>query len=333
MWPLQPEPAPRPEPGARIEPVARAEPPPRPHRVTPPPLVEDPAQWSEPEPPASAPPPPQRERRARGADPLAGLAEESARAPVTDPGSGEQQPVRQPPRREPRPARPAPAPAPPAEAEVAASTDQNLAEMAQRLEAALRRPPRSEDGRSAPPATRTEPAAATTEDPVPEPPASSPPRATLPAEPARPSRGEPRAGRASGGQPAPQKSLYDSLEQEMASLLGRPVRQAVDQHCALRARHPDQHLAEVLALQKAEERGGRFSMPSTTCSRYCEPAASAAIHRPRVRDRRAGRRIRETRNRAAERSCAATDTMSGPGTGAVALYCAISPHTGMRAKS
>ncbi len=105
MWPLQPEPAPRPESGARIEPVARAEPPPRPHRATPPPLVEDPAQWSEPEPPAPAPPPPQRERRMRGADPLAGLAEELARAPVTpDPGSGEQQPVRQPPRREPRPA-------------------------------------------------------------------------------------------------------------------------------------------------------------------------------------------------------------------------------------
>ena len=65
------------------------------------------------------------------------------------------------------------------------SADQNLAEMAQRLEAALRRPA---DAPIAPPV-------------APEPPS------------ARPSRSE---------APAPQKSGFENLEDEMASLLGRP---------------------------------------------------------------------------------------------------------------
>jgi flagellar protein FliO/FliZ len=64
--------------------------------------------------------------------------------------------------------------------------DDNLAEMAQRLEAALRRP---------------------TGDPVSPPVAPEPP-------PARPARSEPA--------PAPQKSGFENLEDEMASLLGRP---------------------------------------------------------------------------------------------------------------
>ena len=84
--------------------------------------------------------------------------------------------------------------------------------MAQRLEAALRRPAKAEDQRFA------EPAAAEGEDYPP--PAPPPSRAPAHAE-ARPTRGEQRPGRTEA-KPAGGKSLYDSLEQEMASLLGRP---------------------------------------------------------------------------------------------------------------
>jgi flagellar protein FliO/FliZ len=79
------------------------------------------------------------------------------------------------------PPAPPPTPAPP-------SADQNLAEMAQRLEAALRRPA----------------------EPVAPPVAPETP-------PARNSRSEPPVPT-----PAPQKSGFENLEDEMASLLGRP---------------------------------------------------------------------------------------------------------------
>jgi len=78
----------------------------------------------------------------------------------------------------------APPPPPPAPS----SADQNLAEMAQRLEAALRRPA----------------------EPVAPPVAPETP-------PARTSRSEPPVPA-----PAPQKSGFENLEDEMASLLGRP---------------------------------------------------------------------------------------------------------------
>ena len=85
---------------------------------------------------------------------------------------------------------PAPTPAAPSSAE------QNLAEMAQRLEAALRRP-----------------AGETVAPPVaPEPPAA-PPRAA---------RSEPPAPPAPPPKPAPEKTSFENLEDEMASLLGRP---------------------------------------------------------------------------------------------------------------
>ena len=81
---------------------------------------------------------------------------------------------------------------PPASAAAASSAEQNLAEMAQRLEAALRRP-----------------AGETVAPPVaPEPPAA-PPRAA---------RSEPPAPPA----PAAEKTSFENLEDEMASLLGRP---------------------------------------------------------------------------------------------------------------
>ncbi len=255
MWPLQPEPAtPRPE-------LARPEPPrleQRPQRQVP--VVEEPAQW-QPEPEAPPPPPlppvvqPPRERaRPRVADPLAGLAEELGRSspmttestamdqrpieptlqpPAEPPMRQVEPPVRQPPRRVPRPAAPPPpipqspvpqslapqvaAPSAP-DAEFSSAADQNLAEMAQRLEAALRRPAKPED-RPAPPASpnpRTAPAADETGE-LPAPPARAAP------PPPRPARAEmARATRPDAKPAAPQKSLYDSLEQEMASLLGRP---------------------------------------------------------------------------------------------------------------
>jgi flagellar protein FliO/FliZ len=104
-----------------------------------------------------------------------------------------------------------PEPAEPAEAaEPAAATDQSLAEMAHRLEAALRKPSAKADGRDA-----RAPRAPTTPRPAPPPPAEHAP----PAEAAPP----PPPPRADAKQPSPGKTLYDSLEQEMASLLGRPT--------------------------------------------------------------------------------------------------------------
>jgi flagellar protein FliO/FliZ len=107
----------------------------------------------------------------------------------------------------------------PAPAEPAASpqTDHNLAEMAQQLEAALRRGPVAE-GR--PPVT----------DPLAGPAAAMPaPRAPEPMRPAirEPKvridpRIEPRIEPKLDPMPTPGKNLYDNLEQEMASLLGRP---------------------------------------------------------------------------------------------------------------
>jgi len=97
-----------------------------------------------------------------------------------------------PPLRPERPvAPPPPPPPPPTAAPAMSSADQNLAEMAQRLEAALRRPPGGGDA-VAPPV-------------APEPPAA---RAAPRSEPPPP--------------PAPAKSGFDNLEDEMASLLGRP---------------------------------------------------------------------------------------------------------------
>jgi flagellar protein FliO/FliZ len=95
-------------------------------------------------------------------------------------------PVRETPARAPERAAAPPPPPPPPPAP--SSADQNLAEMAQRLEAALRRPA----------------------EPVAPPVAPETP-------PARTSRSEPPVP-----PPAPQKSGFENLEDEMASLLGRP---------------------------------------------------------------------------------------------------------------
>jgi hypothetical protein len=148
-------------------------------------------------------PAPMPERRSDRADPLAGFAPEpmgSRAEPRPEPAPprltraeplmprpqrASEPPKAPPPIRAPERTAAPPPPPPPAPAPAAqSSADQNLAEMAQRLEAALRRP--------------AEPVA--------------PPVAPEP----------PRAPRAETPAPAPQKSGFENLEDEMASLLGRP---------------------------------------------------------------------------------------------------------------
>jgi hypothetical protein len=166
------------------------------------------------------------------------LAEELARvpaAPELGSSSNSEEPPRQPLRRVARaqsaPSAPPPtpqaaqAPAPAADAQFNSSADQNLAEMAQRLEAALRRPAKTDESRPAQDTSRAAPRAAPEPEPTesgeyePAPPA--PPPARPAAESVRAPRSEAKPARADA-KSVPQKSLYDSLEQEMASLLGRP---------------------------------------------------------------------------------------------------------------
>ena len=103
---------------------------------------------------------------------------------------------------------PVPPIAPVAAAEAASTPDQSLADMAQRLEAALRKP--VGEGRPLPTAARPAPTA--------EPGAAEP---TAPRAP-RPPEGKPPRSEAKPGQG--KTALYDNLEQEMASLLGRPTK-------------------------------------------------------------------------------------------------------------
>jgi hypothetical protein len=224
MWPLQPEPAP----------------PPRPR-----PPVDEPMQWhAEAEPLPPSPSPPRRaEPRAyphpdsrpepRQADPLAGLAAELSRVQPDTPASRPRPTREREPARAPRPerARSAPAAAAPAEEPLAPNTDQNLAEMAQRLEAALRRPKPTTDAQVPERAARAPAMAAPA---MPEPvPASAPVQASamespperqeeVPPVPPNPTAVRAAPAASATAKPAAQKSVYDSLEQEMASLLGRP---------------------------------------------------------------------------------------------------------------
>lgn len=206
-WPLQP--------AGEPTPVAA----PRPYRTA---ATEEP--WLPPEPGA----------RARPVDnnSLTGLAAElSTRLTPPEPA-----PVA---RSEPpaRPAPPAPAVAAPEPVATAqANNDHNLAEMAQQLEAALRRAPAPE-GR--PPVT--DPLAAPLARPAERAPArdyklridpkfetKGEPRFDMPPEPRVEPRAEPRMDARQDSrpmrQPAPaaSKNVFDNLEEEMASLLGRP---------------------------------------------------------------------------------------------------------------
>jgi hypothetical protein len=177
-WPLQPEPAAA---AARTDRTPRV-------------VAEDTPTWqAQHGEPAATPTPPARV--ARPGDALAGLAAELTR-PAPE--------LVAVPRAVPEPVAVAP---PAATASPQAPPDQSLAEMAQRLEAALRRP-----------TSQAKPAAAGPAKPAAE---STAPRVVVAAETKPPARIEPKAAvqaRGGGAQPRP----HGSLEQEMASLLGRP---------------------------------------------------------------------------------------------------------------
>jgi len=233
LWPLQPEP---------VRPSART--------TTP---IEDAAAW-----PLAPQPEQPTPRIAASSDPLAGLGLDSPRS-IT----GREPPITAPERTAPeritpertvsertlsertvsertervvpeRAALPPPTPTPvvaqPGPAPDLVAADQNLAEMAQRLEAALRRPMAGGESRSsakpaakavgagdskgrqpvfssefAPPAVRSAAAAAA---------------AAAAAEPARIAPIEPKP--AAEAKPPHAQAVFESLEQEMASLLGRP---------------------------------------------------------------------------------------------------------------
>jgi flagellar protein FliO/FliZ len=173
--PALPDPAPWPEPAPAQPMAARAE------RAMPRATVED--NWQPPADPVAAPVAPMPPVRAvRPADTLASLAHELGRA-APEPQAPPRPVAVEPP--------PAPAPAP-AAAPQAAAPDQSLAEMAQRLEAALRRP------------KPVAAAAAPTAEVKPPPRA---PRVVV-------------AAPKGGAQPAAQPQ--NNLEQEMASLLNKP---------------------------------------------------------------------------------------------------------------
>jgi flagellar protein FliO/FliZ len=145
------------------------------------PVAGEEQQWTEQEPAARAP---------RSVDTLAGLAEElSARAEPKDAEVVRSELAAEPP------------------VVSTAAADQNLAEMAQRLEAALRRPSPVNDGTPAEAARAASAGSKAVADAGP---------------PGRGRGGQPAAANAPASKGRP-RSLYDSLEQEMASLLGRPA--------------------------------------------------------------------------------------------------------------
>jgi flagellar protein FliO/FliZ len=211
-WPLQPE--------VVSPPPARQAP-----KIEP--ATDEAPAWPPLQPQADTPPAsPARPQR----DTLAALADELSARPTPPPTRVRTPaPARAPleARAEPRVVEPRPEPRAPAvqsaptptPAETAAA-DQSLAEMAHRLEAALRKPNAPADARApAPQPRQTQPAEqAAAPEPAPAPPSPSPPqpRAARPAEP-KPVRNAPAA------KPPQSTTLYDNLEQEMASLLGRPT--------------------------------------------------------------------------------------------------------------
>jgi hypothetical protein len=168
--------------------------------------------------------PPEPGARARPADSLTGLAAELS----SKLGAPEPTP---PARNVPTPPPPA---APPPEAPAAPpQSDRNLAEMAQQLEAALRRTPAAEsrppvtdplavNAKAAPrqPARDFKPRMEPKFDPKFE--TKREPRIEPRPEPKFESRLEPRHEPKHETPTAPDKNIYDNLEEEMASLLGRP---------------------------------------------------------------------------------------------------------------
>jgi flagellar protein FliO/FliZ len=222
------------------------EPPLRPQRPVPP---SEPA-WPGPAEPSLRPyrpvPPPEDGQRPPAPEPRAGrgaeptprpAAEPSLRPPPmprVDPSARIEPPARREPSLRPPAAEvPPTAPAPPAPSEKPGepatvsrtpplAPDANLADMAQRLEAALRRPIRPGAERAADaaakPAPSVEPAPRPAPPVAPAPPAAPEAAAKEPAGAPTPPRTPP-----ADSKPASPKSVLDSLEEEMASLLGRPA--------------------------------------------------------------------------------------------------------------
>jgi flagellar protein FliO/FliZ len=158
---------------------------------------------------SEAPPPPPPAWLERRIDPevLAGLAEEPTGAPTSGETEKTAAPIR--PAR-PRVSRAPPQPLPPAaagEAKVSPSSDSDLAEMAQLLESALGRPRRGDESHAE--TERPETGENKIETPAPTP-QTAWPAATEPPKPAEASAARSERKRA--------RSLYDSLEQELASL-------------------------------------------------------------------------------------------------------------------
>jgi hypothetical protein len=212
-WPLQPEPpAPSPMSPSMAPSMPPSAPPAMPPRRAP--RIE-PMDEQTIAPPLPEPPPrPQREVLSALADDLAAHAPPVAPVTPLPPRNRPPAPPRLQPaetRTEPR-AEPPRMPAAQQPAAEPAAVDQSLAEMAQRLEAALRKP-KAADTR--PPITPA-PSAAPEEE-VEETIAAAAPAPSRPARSAetKPARAEPK--------PKEGKALYDTLEQEMASLLGRPA--------------------------------------------------------------------------------------------------------------
>ncbi len=201
-WPLQPEPAQRPT-RAASRPAA----------------LEDSNTWSlQPE---QSPPQPAAPKRSRASDTLAGLAAElnvrpaEPAAPPPPPAAPRPAPAVE----APRAAKPAPAPA----VAPSASADQNLADMASRLEAALKRPPATPAPAPRPatpsPAARIAPAVGATLPAAPETaPVTAPPIAEKAPEPVTAPVAAPAPDK-----PAAPDNMFGSIEEEMANLLGRPA--------------------------------------------------------------------------------------------------------------
>jgi flagellar protein FliO/FliZ len=233
-WPLQPEPAsglrlsPRVEPlpdelPKALAPQPASEPPPRPQRDTLAALADELSTRPSPLPrsrPTNIPRPQPAEPRQESRQELRQEVRQDTRQEVP-----EEPPIEPP--AEPRipmlqpaaaaPIAPTPPVAPPPSASPApppggAEADKNLADMAQRLEAALRKSTTAET-RPGPTPPRAAPAA---EQGQPTDAAPTMPRPPRPAEP-KPPRPEAKA-------PQGKTALYDSLEQEMASLLGRQTK-------------------------------------------------------------------------------------------------------------
>jgi hypothetical protein len=248
-WPLQPEPAPALRPTPRLEPLPdefsarelsarpaqpqRLEdvppaPPARPHRETLAALADE---------LGARPTPPRRSAFTRPQPPEPRL--EAKTEPHVEMPAEAVSPPQAAPAIVPPPAQPIAAPAATSGAAAAAEADQSLADMASRLEAALRKPNApAEPRRSVPPPPRAPAQGAESVNPadtLPPLPSRAPrsePKPTARPE-AKPSQTGNQAGNQTSSQGANQSgnqgqgnkgTLYDSLEQEMASLLGRPTK-------------------------------------------------------------------------------------------------------------